>query len=798
MVVPRRFIHPAAAPAEPLEPRTLFAVPPGPSPALDAEPSVRVVIDYSLDDNHFFDTQQKRDLLQQAADSVVRWFKDELLAINPGSGDVWEAVFDNPATGRRQAERNLTVRAGEVLLFAGGRDMTDALGRGGPGGYNAVGSSSWLERVARRGQGGGGPNGAEFGPWGGAITFDTNPASPWHFGTTTGGLGGENDFLSVATHEVAHLFGFGTSDAWRQFTSNGGFTGPRALSQYDNAGATGVPLNGGEDHWAEGTRDGGQEVAMDPQITVGTRRLLTPLDFAALDDMGWAMPPQVVLDAGAVGDGGSSPYSFGVTYSHYAPLDAATFGADDLTVIAPGGGVLAVSFAGASGAGSSRTVTYSLAAPGGTWDAADSGVYSAVLSADSVRGSTGEAVAAGTLGTFVVDVADPPSGELQPPTEPAAGATGQSLTVVYTDAVAVDPASIDAADVVVTAPDGTTVPVTSVLAVDTTTPSSQVGATYAVAAPGGTWGPEDDGVYTVSLPAGAVRDTSGNLAVGGVIGTFEVSLGAIEFDARHPAVYTDASGDVVTVSLKGPGSGAVRFASTRPADATRIELRGTTAASALLIRTGPGGTSTGDITSDGALRSLTGKTADLTGALSVAGPLGKVLVRSATGAINAPYVRQIVCKGDFAADVTADTIGTLKVGGALAGADVRAAATIGRIMAAAVTGSRVFAGVSGSVALLPASLADFVNPAAAIGAVTVRSRVAGVASFSDSVIAAPTIGKLSLGRIQTTNGGAVFGAAADRIGSVAGVTLGGISIRRSRLDDPAGSITDSDFIVRLL
>src|SRR5215212_2531088 len=102
MAVPRR--TPRAA--EPLEPRTLFAVAPAPSPALDHDPSVRVVIDYSLDDNHFFDTQQKKDLLQQAADSVVKWFKDELLAINAGGGDTWEAVFDHPATGDRQVERN--------------------------------------------------------------------------------------------------------------------------------------------------------------------------------------------------------------------------------------------------------------------------------------------------------------------------------------------------------------------------------------------------------------------------------------------------------------------------------------------------------------------------------------------------------------------------------------------------------------------------------------------------------------------------------------------------------------------
>src|SRR4029078_10444607 len=98
MVVRRR---PSRSP-EPLEPRTLFAAAAAPaaSPALDAQPSVHVLIDYSLDDNHFFDTQQKKDLLQQAADSVVQWFKDDLLSIVPSGGDSWDAVLEDPETGQ--------------------------------------------------------------------------------------------------------------------------------------------------------------------------------------------------------------------------------------------------------------------------------------------------------------------------------------------------------------------------------------------------------------------------------------------------------------------------------------------------------------------------------------------------------------------------------------------------------------------------------------------------------------------------------------------------------------------------
>lgn len=777
-----------------LEPRTLFAVAPPTSPATITEPTVRVVIDYSLDSNRFFDTQQKKDLLQQAADSVARWMKDELLAINPSGGDTWEAVFDHPATGARRTARNLVVPANEVLLFAGGRDMSDALGRGGPGGYNASGLSAWLDRVGRRGQGG--PNSAEFGPWGGAITFDTSPASPWHFGPTTAGLSGSNDFLSVATHEVAHLLGFGTSDSWRQFTSGGAFTGQKSVAEYDGAGP-GVPLNDDASHWAEGTRDGGQEVAMDPQITIGTRHLLTPLDLTALDDIGWSMPPQASLSAAGVTAAGTTPHTFTVAYAHYTALNSSTFGADDLTAIAPDGTVLPAAFVRADGAGAARTVTYSLAAPGGTWDAADNGTYSIVLAADAVRSTIGEPVASGTLGTFVADVSDPPAGQLQPAPEPALGAAGQSFTVVYTDGVAVDPATIDAGDVVVTGPDGAPLPPASLMAVTPATPGASVSATYAITAPGGAWGPEDDGRYTVLLAAGAVSDTSGNVSAGGPVGAFEVTLGAIDFNARAAAVYTDASGDTVIVSMKGPGTGTVRFAGTRPADATGIDLRGTAAATTLLIRTGPAGTSTGDVTVDGALKAFTGKFADLTGALSVGGPLGKVLLRSAAGgAVTAPSVRSITVRGNFSADVAVGTIGVLKIAGALAGADVRANSLIGKVIAGSVRDSRLLAGVAGPVQSLPQS-ADFVNRGAVIRSVAIRTRIG--AGFSNALVAAPTIGRLSLGAIQTANAAVPFGVAADRVTWFSGIATGGAGVlRRSRLDDPADSVSDGDFSLRVL
>ena len=272
-----------------------------------------------------------------------------------------------------------------------------------------------------------------------------------------------------------------------------------------------------------------------------------------------------------------------------------------------------------------------------------------------------------------------------------------------------------------------------------------------------------------------------------------------------PATFTDASGDKVTITLKGPGSGRVRFTNARPADAAGIDLTGTSAASALVIKTGPAGTTTtGDVTVEGSLKALTGKTADLTGDIAVSGSLGKLLLRNA----DAPGAKAVTIGAGAATTMTlasvsglaihsAAPVKALKVKGELVGADVRSASSIGKITAAAIRNSRIFAGVADSRSTLPGSASDFVNAAASIAAVSVKSRIGS--AFSNTLIAAPTIGKLSLGAIDTANNGAPFGVAADRIGSVAGIAVGGVgALKRSKLNDPTGSLADGDFVVRLI
>src|SRR5687768_1095693 len=209
---------------EPLERRALLAL--------------TIQFDYSLDTNNFFDTSEKRAILQAAANSIVERFNDNLSAIVPGvpAGNTWKAILDHPATGGNVELNNLTIPANTLIVYAGGRQMS-SLGMGGPGGFSSSGTSAWNELVAARGQQNArGDEATDFGPYGGSITFDTDPSGGWYFGLDPAAIAGRSDFFSVAQHEMLHLLGFGTSDAWEARVSGSAFTGPAAVAEYDGAG----------------------------------------------------------------------------------------------------------------------------------------------------------------------------------------------------------------------------------------------------------------------------------------------------------------------------------------------------------------------------------------------------------------------------------------------------------------------------------------------------------------------------------------------------------------------------------
>ena len=279
-----------------------------------------ITFDYTYDDNKFFDPrttegQDRRNTLAQAGQYYTNYISDSLSAIASGSGianvggnggaNTWDAFFVHPATGNIEKITDLTVPADTIIVYVGGSDFS-FLGGGGQGGYDYSGTSDFGDLIVGRGQVGAlaDPK-TDIGLWGGSISFDTNiviqnTTYNWHNTIDSAGLGNnEIDFLSVAIHELGHVLGFGGT-SWQNQISSTNFTGTNALAVYQSetdADATSLPLKiDSLAHWNNGIEsrtlgDVQQEVALDPDLAIGTRKILTNLDYAGLKDIGWEVHP---------------------------------------------------------------------------------------------------------------------------------------------------------------------------------------------------------------------------------------------------------------------------------------------------------------------------------------------------------------------------------------------------------------------------------------------------------------------------------------------------------------------------
>ncbi|QDU34340.1 hypothetical protein KS4_24080 [Poriferisphaera corsica] len=273
-----------------------------------ATANIDIVFDYTYDANGFFNTGStfadgsngatRRARLEEAATYFEMYFEDSLDAIVPGGGNTWSQSFSNPATGGSTLIDNPAVGQDQIVIYAGGRNMS-ALGRGGPGGWGGTGNASWFDTIGQRGQAETtGASAVDFAPWGGSLTFDTdivvnyngsNLAVDWFWGDASSSVPVQTantdsvvyDFLSVAIHEIGHVLGFGTSDSFDNLISTDLFTGANSVAEYGGN----VPVESASGHWLDDL-DGGIH-AMDPTIANNQRKMLTDLDYAGFADIGW-------------------------------------------------------------------------------------------------------------------------------------------------------------------------------------------------------------------------------------------------------------------------------------------------------------------------------------------------------------------------------------------------------------------------------------------------------------------------------------------------------------------------------
>jgi len=266
---------------------------------------------------------------------------------------------------------------------------------------------------------------------------------------------------------------------------------------------------------------------------------LTPIGSPPTDEA--APTATLSTSATAVVENGSDTAIFTIELTDDIALDVSTLDNLDVQVSGPAGSAFETpqpaTFVSVdvNEDGTPRTATYAIAAPADGWQTTDDGNYTVTIVGGEILDTSGQSVAAGSIGSFTLSV---PTDEVAPTatlftnatTVVENGSNTAIFTIQLTDDIALDVSSLDDLDVQVSGPAGsafeTPQPATFV-SVDVNEDGTPRTATYAIAAPAGGWQATDDGNYTVTVVGGEILDTSGNSVAAGSIGSFTLSINDI-------------------------------------------------------------------------------------------------------------------------------------------------------------------------------------------------------------------------------------------------------------------------------
>ncbi len=314
--------------------------------------AINITVDYRYDTNNFFNTQQKRDAVEAAATRLSSIITSSLFGVtfandstdarigftHPGTGASFEV---SPATSSsndalvtlagappaNEYRGPWSIAANEWILYAGGRSLTSAAIGGTATGTNFTNVfTSGTSHTNRGFRSTGSVNNLPV--WGGAISFDNDGSTNWHYNHLTAAPNGTVDFYSIALHEIGHALGLSTT--WLDWTNKmvgNQFYGTNALQAYNadnSASLTSFNLSG-DRHFQDGVYDSRiflngnpnlvgtvgssnlQDLIMEPTANfTGTLRRFefTNVDVAALRDVGWATLPQLAPPSGDFNNNG--------------------------------------------------------------------------------------------------------------------------------------------------------------------------------------------------------------------------------------------------------------------------------------------------------------------------------------------------------------------------------------------------------------------------------------------------------------------------------------------------------------
>ncbi|WP_190575130.1 PA14 domain-containing protein [Alkalinema sp. FACHB-956] len=233
--------------------------------------------------------------------------------------------------------------------------------------------------------------------------------------------------------------------------------------------------------------------------------------------------PTASTDLASITQLGDRDYRFSVTYRDATAVKRSTIGDDNLVVTGPNNYAQTAKVVNLSqdATGGILVATYSIDAPGGLWDEADTGIYFLNLQANQVSDIDRNFIPAGALGTFRVDFA-PPTAQVNGLAPIVAGGNDYRFAVTYRDNLAVKQSSLYEA-LLVTGPNNTTIPV-QWLSFRRDRDAETITATYRILAPGGSWDMADSGNYAIVLQPQTLSDLDRNFTSPGTLANFSVDF----------------------------------------------------------------------------------------------------------------------------------------------------------------------------------------------------------------------------------------------------------------------------------
>ncbi len=233
--------------------------------------------DYRFDDAGFFDNLLRRRALEAAAEMWSSRLADDFAEVPAGT----RLRLRDPEERENYVWVDLDESIDDILIFVGTTEDMPGVGRAGPSGFAESDDPRVTSALADRARGG------DFEPWAGSLSI--KGSTTWFFDATPDtdhDLPAEaNDFVLYAAHEIGHVLGFSTCDAFNGLVDGTSYVGEEATALFGGE----VPLAADGGHFATSTALRGEETLMDPGGESGRRKRPTPLDLAVLKDLGYEL-----------------------------------------------------------------------------------------------------------------------------------------------------------------------------------------------------------------------------------------------------------------------------------------------------------------------------------------------------------------------------------------------------------------------------------------------------------------------------------------------------------------------------